>query len=62
MKKTYRVYLNDILQAIERIEEYMRGLNYEDFSKNSMMLDAVVRNFEIIGEAAKQIPPEIKQK
>lgn len=60
MKRTYKLYLNDILQAIERIETYTKGLNFEDFSKNSMIVDAVVRNFEIIGEAAKQIPPEIR--
>ena len=61
MKRTYKLYLNDILQAIERIETYTTGLNFEDFSKNSLIVDAVVRNFEIIGEAAKKIPPEIKE-
>jgi len=62
MKRTYKLYLNDILEAIERIENYTKGLSFEDFSKNSMVVDAVVRNFEIIGEAAKQIPTEIKKK
>lgn len=61
MKRSYKLYLNDILQAIGRIEKYTTGLNFEDFSKNDMIVDAVVRNFEIIGEAAKQIPPEIKE-
>ena len=61
MKRTYKLYLNDILQAIERIEKYTTGLNFDDFSKNNMIVDAVVRNFEIIGEAAKHIPPEIKE-
>ena len=62
MKRTQKLYLNDILEAIEKIEKYTKGLNFEDFSKNTMITDAVVRNFEIIGEAAKQIPPEIKKK
>jgi uncharacterized protein with HEPN domain len=62
MKRTYKLYLNDILEAIERIEQYTRGLSFKDFSTNSMRIDAVVRNFEIIGEAAKQIPIEIKEK
>ena len=62
MKRNCRLFLNDILEAIQRIEKYIEGCNFEDFSKNLMMLDAVVRNFEIIGEAAKQIPEEIKQK
>lgn len=61
MKRTYKLYLNDILKATEKIEKYTTGLNFKDFSKNSMIVDAVVRNFEIIGEAAKQIPPEIKE-
>jgi uncharacterized protein with HEPN domain len=62
VRRTYRLYLNDILEAIERIEKHAEGLTLEDFSKNTMILDAVVRNLEIIGEAAKQIPEEIKKK
>ena len=62
MRRTYKLYLNDILEAIERIEKYTEGLNFEDFSENTLIVDAVVRNFEIIGEAAKQVPVEIKKK
>ena len=40
----------------------MKGLTFEDFSKNTMILDAVVRNFEIIGEAVKQIPLSVRKK
>ena len=60
MKRTHRLYLNDILEAIERIENYVKDLTFEEFSKNTLVIDAVVRNFEIIGEATKQIPVEIK--
>ena len=60
MKRTYRLYLNDILEAIERIEKYVKGRTFEEFSKNTLVIDAVVRNFEIIGEATKQIPAEVK--
>jgi len=51
LKRTYRLYLNDILEAIERIENYVKGRTLEEFSKNTLVIDAVVRNFEIIGEA-----------
>ena len=54
------LYLKDILEAIERVESYVKGLSFEQFSKNSWVIDAVVRNFEVIGEVAKQIPEEIK--
>lgn len=61
MKRTYVLYLKDILEAIERIESYVKGSTFEQFAKNTLVIDAVVRNFEIIGEATKHIPVEIKQ-
>ena len=45
---------------MERIENYVKGRTFEEFSKNTLVIDAVVRNFEIIGEATKHIPAEIK--
>ncbi len=61
MNRTLTLYLRDILEAIERIERYIEGRSFDEFSKNTLVVDAVVRNFEIIGEAAKHIPAEIKQ-
>ena len=61
MKRTCQLYLRDILEAIERIESYVKGRSFEQFSKDTLVIDAVVRNFEIIGEATKHIPAEIKQ-
>ena len=55
-----KLYINDILDSILKIEEYTKDLSFEKFSKNRMVIDAVVRNFEIIGEASKNIPSEIK--
>lgn len=54
--------LADILEAIEKILLYTQGMAMEDFVANQMVIDAVVRNFEIIGEAANHIPQEIKSK
>jgi uncharacterized protein with HEPN domain len=54
------VYLEDILEAIRRIVSYTEGLDFVAFAKNPMVLDAVIRNLEVIGEAAGRIPEEIR--
>jgi len=56
------LYLIDIKEAIDKIQEYTKDLSFDEFSKNSEKIDAVVRNLEIIGEAVKNIPKELKQK
>jgi uncharacterized protein with HEPN domain len=61
LKRNYVLYLKDILEAIERVQSYVEGRNFEQFSKDTLVVDAVVRNFEIIGEAAKHIPAEVTQ-
>ncbi|MGQ4915094.1 MAG: DUF86 domain-containing protein [Candidatus Asgardarchaeia archaeon] len=62
MPREYKMFLNDILKVIEKIEKYSKDLTFEDFSKNDLIQDGVVRNLEIIGEAVKNIPPEIRSK
>ncbi|MBP7850926.1 MAG: DUF86 domain-containing protein [Lentimicrobiaceae bacterium] len=47
---------------MKRIAEYIEGLLFDRFKKDYKTVDAVIRNFEIIGEAAKNIPVEIKDK
>ncbi len=61
MKRPASLYLTDILEAIGRIAEYLNEQTFEQFSKNTLRLDAVVRNFEIIGEATKNISAEVKE-
>ncbi|MFC2106852.1 DUF86 domain-containing protein [Bacteroidota bacterium] len=56
------MYLEDILIAISRIEEYIAELSFDKFKKDYKTVDAVIRNFEIIGEASKNLPEEIKNK
>ena len=56
-----RLYLIHILESIERIEDYTRE-GRETFMDSPMAQDAVIRNFEIIGEAVKQIPEFLKKK
>ena len=56
------MYLEDILTAMNRIAEYIEGYSYISFKRDYKTVDAVIRNFEIIGEAAKNLPTEIKEK
>ncbi|HEX77595.1 MAG TPA: DUF86 domain-containing protein [Dehalococcoidia bacterium] len=56
MKRDYRLYVDDILEAIKKIESYCKELSLEDFSKNDLVIDAVVRNFEIIGGQLSAYP------
>ena len=60
--RDFLIYLEDIIDAIEKIEKYTQNIDFDKFSKNDMVIDAVIRNFEVIGEATKKIPAEIKEK
>jgi uncharacterized protein with HEPN domain len=62
MKRELRVYLNDILEALQKIKNYTEGLNFDKFSEDAKTIDATIRNFEIIGEATKKIPQRIRKK
>jgi uncharacterized protein with HEPN domain len=55
------LYIQDILTSIDKIFAYTKDLTYNDFSEDEKTIDAVVRNLEIIGEAANNISPEILQ-
>ncbi len=61
-KRNPRLYLQDILESISRIEEYTKGMKFADFRKNLMAQDAVIRNIEIIGEAASKLPKSLTNK
>ena len=61
-KRDWRILLEDILEAAAKIEQYTKNLTQDDFIKNSMVVDAVVRNLEIIGEAAKNVPSGVQNK
>jgi uncharacterized protein with HEPN domain len=57
--REWQFRINDILEAIEKVCRYTEGMSYEAFSADEKTVDAVVRNLEIIGEAARHIPEEI---
>jgi uncharacterized protein with HEPN domain len=60
--RDWKILFEDILESIEKIERYTNGLEFDDFSMDSMIIDAVVRNIEIVGEASKNVPTQIKEK
>jgi uncharacterized protein with HEPN domain len=65
MSKTHRdvkLFVNDILEAIEKIEKYIHKMSYAEFQKDEKTRDAVLRNLEIIGEAVRNIPEKFKQR
>lgn len=61
-KRDWRLFVEDILESIELIETYVEGMQFEDFQVDRKTIDAVVRNFEIIGEASRNVPEEIRNR
>jgi len=61
VKNDFLVYLDDILEAIKKIKNYTKGLDFSKFQRDSKTIDAVVRNFEVMGEVGKRIPGEAKR-
>ena len=60
--RDYDIYLEDILEAIDRIDEYIEGITrVEEFEADRMRFDAVIRNLEIISEAVKHVPDSIRE-
>ena len=60
--RDYRLYLKDILAAMESIEEFVKGMDLEGLQADDKTASAVLRKFEIIGEATKGMPEEIRAK
>lgn len=59
-KRDIKLLLEDIAEAVNKITVYTRGMSYNDFIADDKTIDAVVRNFEIIGEAANRISEDYK--
>lgn len=59
-QRDYLLYLEDMAQAIRSIQKYLTGVEFSSFISNQMMKDAVVRNIEIIGEAAQKVPEPVQ--
>ena len=59
MKRDYKLFLRDILEACEAIQEFIEGISLDEFVQDDKTSSAVIRKFEIIGEATKNIPDSI---
>jgi len=61
-KREFIDYVNDIIDSIEKIHEFIKNMDYDDFSSDYKTNYAVIRCFEIMGEATKKIPDIVKEK
>ena len=61
-ERTFRHFLEDIVESITKILSYTESHNFEVFKNDEKTVDAVIRNLEIIGEASNKIPKRIKEK
>lgn len=62
MRRTALQLLDDILEAIGNIEEDTEGITFDEFSRDRRRRDAVIRNFQVIGEAIKNLDPELRER
>lgn len=62
MKRSVGLYIKDIVEYMERAEEHVEGLSHEQFLNDRKTCDAVIRCIEVMGEAAKNIPDDIRSK
>jgi uncharacterized protein with HEPN domain len=60
--RDFQVYVEDIIDAINSIDQYTKAMTYEQFVNDRKTVDAVIRNFEVIGEATKHVPAAVRQK
>ncbi len=61
-ERTSKIYFEDIITFFKRIESYIQDLNFENFRENQLVIDAVIRNLVLIGEASKNISSETRKK
>ena len=62
MKREYKLFIEDIKESIIQIDEFVGDMAFKDFVRDEKTSSAVVRKLEIIGEATKNVPKEIRQK
>lgn len=62
MKRDYKLFITDIISSMDDIEEFIGDMDVEQLKKDKKTSNAIIRKFEIMGEAAKNVPDEIKNK
>ena len=60
--RNWKMRIQDILDCISKIQSYVAGMTLDEFRNDSLRIDAVIRNLEIIGEAAGHIPVEVQER
>lgn len=61
-RRHLRSYIADMVTAIEKIQKFSENVSYSEFLENEMLHDAIVRNFEILGESVKRVPFRFQKK
>lgn len=61
-KRDYRDYIQDILDAVREIQDFIKGMDFPTFSRDRKTINAVIRSLEVMGEAAKKIPRSLREK
>ena len=62
IKRVYTDYVQDILDSINDIENFIKGMNFNGFKNDRKTINAVIRSIEVIGEASKKIPKNIRER
>ena len=62
IQREYGDYFNDILNSILEMQEFVEDLSFEEFIEDKKTINAVIRSLEVLGEAAKKIPPSLKSR
>lgn len=62
MKRDYKLFIRDVLDCINKIEEFVGNTNFDEFVKDDKTSSAVIRKLEIIGEATKNVPRDVRQR
>lgn len=62
VERDYRDYLQDIIDAISDIGNFIEGMTFDDFKNDRKTVNAVIRSIEVIGEATKKIPDSVRDK
>ena len=62
MTKSFHVFIEHIIDSIEKIEEFTKNIGEDEFNKNTQLQDAVIRRIEIIGETVKNLPEDFRER
>jgi uncharacterized protein with HEPN domain len=62
VSREWRLYLDDMVECCRKVLSYTRNLEFAEFTTHGMVHDAVVRNLEVLGEAAKNIPAPVRER